>query len=61
MVFIYCFAVLSLAVKYMRHRGSRFGCPTNASLYSFVMDGAVKAGASVGSVLFRGFRIEANR
>lgn len=52
MVFIYCFAVLSLAVKYMRHRGSRFGCPTNASLYSFALGGAVKAGVGVGSALF---------
>ena len=44
--------VLSLAVKQLRRRGSRFGCPTNASLYSFVLGGAVKAGVGVGSALF---------
>ncbi len=43
---------LSLAVKHLRRRGSRFGCPTNAPLYSFALGGAVKAGASVGSALF---------
>ena len=44
--------VLSLAVKQLRRRGSRFGCPTNASLYSFVLGGAVKAGVGVGSAFF---------
>ena len=44
--------VLSLAVKQLRRRGSRFGCPTNASLYSFALGGAVKASVGVGSALF---------
>tara|TARA_Y100001970_G_scaffold292339_1_gene433246 strand:- start:408 stop:611 length:204 start_codon:yes stop_codon:yes gene_type:complete len=42
--------VFSLTVKQLRRRGNRFGCPTNSFLYSFVMGGAVKAGAGVGSV-----------
>lgn len=56
-----CIVVISLTAMHMRLKGSRFGCPTNASLYSFVMDGAGKAGASVGSVLFRHFHTAMNR
>ena len=47
-----CSAVLSLTAEQMRRRGRRFGCPTNASLYSCALGGAVKASVGVGSALF---------